>query len=116
MPFCSLSSSINQVVIFCSKVDRAVELDRLLNLCNFPSLVIHSRLKQEERYAFFAVVPSTASLVLASIFPVNLVWRLGCCLCFGSPDPIYDADFVIFFICDPNGFVFIPSMNGPRDP
>lgn len=38
-----------QVVIFCSKVDRAVELDRLLNLCNFPSLVIHSRLKQEER-------------------------------------------------------------------
>lgn len=39
----------NQVVIFCSKVDRAVELDRLLNLCNFPSLVIHSRLKQEER-------------------------------------------------------------------
>lgn len=37
------------MVIFCSKVDRAVELDRLLNLCNFPSLVIHSRLKQEER-------------------------------------------------------------------
>lgn len=44
-----------QVVIFCSKVDRAVELDRLLNLCNFPSLVIHSRLKQEERYVCVCV-------------------------------------------------------------
>ncbi|CAM9278247.1 unnamed protein product [Choristocarpus tenellus] len=41
----------NQVVIFTSKVDRATELDRLLNLCNFPSICIHSRLKQEERTA-----------------------------------------------------------------
>ena len=39
----------NQVVIFCSKVERAIELNRLLCMCNFPSTVLHSRLKQDER-------------------------------------------------------------------
>jgi len=39
----------NQVVIFVSKVARANELNRLLEDCNFPSLCIHSGLKQEER-------------------------------------------------------------------
>lgn len=39
----------NQVVIFVSKVVRANELDRLLRECNFPSVVVHGRIKQEER-------------------------------------------------------------------
>jgi len=39
----------NQVVIFVSKVARATELNRLLDECNFPSLCIHSGMKQEER-------------------------------------------------------------------
>jgi len=31
-------------------VVRAVELDKLLNECNFPSIAIHRQLDQEERY------------------------------------------------------------------
>lgn len=43
----------NQVVIFVSKARRAVELSKLLEDCNFPSVAIHSHLKQEERIARF---------------------------------------------------------------
>jgi ATP-dependent RNA helicase UAP56/SUB2 len=39
----------NQVVIFVSKVNRAIELDKLLTECNFPSICVHSRLSQAER-------------------------------------------------------------------
>jgi ATP-dependent RNA helicase UAP56/SUB2 len=39
----------NQVVIFVKSVQRAVALDKLLVECSFPSLAIHSGLKQEER-------------------------------------------------------------------
>jgi len=39
----------NQVVIFVKSVARARELDKLLNESNFPSICIHSDLKQEER-------------------------------------------------------------------
>ncbi|TMW68824.1 hypothetical protein Poli38472_006292 [Pythium oligandrum] len=39
----------NQVVIFVSKKNRARELNRLLNECNFPSICITSDLTQEER-------------------------------------------------------------------
>jgi len=39
----------NQVVIFVAKVTRATELNRLLDDCNFPSICIHSQMKQEER-------------------------------------------------------------------
>lgn len=41
----------NQVVIFVKSVSRAIELDRLLYECNFPSVSIHSGLKQDERIA-----------------------------------------------------------------
>jgi ATP-dependent RNA helicase UAP56/SUB2 len=41
----------NQVVIFVKSVARAIELDKLLVSCNFPSISIHSGLAQEERYA-----------------------------------------------------------------
>jgi len=43
----------NQVVIFVSKVKRATELSKLLEDCNFPSICIHSALKQEERISRF---------------------------------------------------------------
>merc|ERR1712086_1213171 len=39
----------NQVVIFVKSVQRAIALDKLLVECSFPSLAIHSGLKQEER-------------------------------------------------------------------
>lgn len=39
----------NQVVIFVNSVNRAIELDKLLQECSFPSISIHSRLRQEER-------------------------------------------------------------------
>jgi len=39
----------NQVVIFVKSVQRATALDKLLVECSFPSLAIHSGLKQEER-------------------------------------------------------------------
>jgi ATP-dependent RNA helicase UAP56/SUB2 len=43
------SLEFNQVVIFVSKFQRAVELNRLLEECNFPTMCIHSKMKQEER-------------------------------------------------------------------
>jgi len=39
----------NQLVIFVNSVARASELNKLLVECNFPSLCIHSGIKQEER-------------------------------------------------------------------
>ena len=42
-----------QVVIFVKSVARAIELDKLLVSCNFPSISIHSGLQQEERCVHF---------------------------------------------------------------
>lgn len=39
----------NQVIIFVSKVERAIELNKILCDCSFPSLTIHSGLNVEER-------------------------------------------------------------------
>merc|ERR1719469_1827444 len=39
----------NQVVILVKSVQRAIALDKLLAECSFPSIAIHSGLKQEER-------------------------------------------------------------------
>merc|ERR1712157_310561 len=39
----------NQVVIFVKSVQRAVALDKLLVECSFPSIAVHSGLKQQER-------------------------------------------------------------------
>jgi len=39
----------NQVVIFVKSVNRASELNKLLQDCNFPSICIHGGMKQEER-------------------------------------------------------------------
>jgi ATP-dependent RNA helicase UAP56/SUB2 len=39
----------NQVIIFVSKVERAIELNKILRECNFPSIAIHSGLSVEDR-------------------------------------------------------------------
>lgn len=56
----------NQVVIFVSKVKRAIELSRLLEDCNFPSICIHSQLKQEERIARFKAFKDFSKRILVS--------------------------------------------------
>eukprot|EP00948_MAST-09A_sp_MAST-9A-sp1_P003124 g3124.t1 len=56
----------NQVVIFVSKVTRARTLDKLLNECNFPSICIHSRLKQKERLARYKAVKDFKKRILVS--------------------------------------------------
>lgn len=43
----------NQVVIFVKSGRRAIELNKLLNECNFPCLSIHSGMKQEERISLY---------------------------------------------------------------
>ncbi|GMK54882.1 hypothetical protein CspeluHIS016_0114680 [Cutaneotrichosporon spelunceum] len=47
------SLEFNQVCIFVKSVARATQLDALLQQCNFPSICIHSALKQEERISRF---------------------------------------------------------------
>jgi ATP-dependent RNA helicase UAP56/SUB2 len=39
----------NQVVIFVRSIQRCIELNKLLQDCNFPSIAIHKNLKQDER-------------------------------------------------------------------
>ena len=39
----------NQVIIFVRNIQRCIELNKLLNECNFPSIAIHGNLEQEER-------------------------------------------------------------------
>jgi len=39
----------NQLIIFVRAVARAIELNKLLQECNFPSICIHSLMKQDER-------------------------------------------------------------------
>jgi superfamily II DNA/RNA helicase len=41
----------NQVIIFVKSVQRAIELNKILRECNFPSIAIHSALETEERIA-----------------------------------------------------------------
>merc|ERR1712013_861979 len=43
----------NQVVVFVKSVQRAIQLDKLLQECNFPSVAIHAGMKQEERIKMY---------------------------------------------------------------
>ena len=45
------SLEFNQVIIFVKSTHRANELNKLLCACNFPSIAVHSGLRQEERIA-----------------------------------------------------------------
>lgn len=56
----------NQVVIFVSKVKRAIELSKLLEDCNFPSVCIHSNLKQDERISRFKAFKDFNKRILVS--------------------------------------------------
>ena len=47
----------NQVVVFVKSVQRAIQLDKLLQECNFPSVAIHASMKQEERIKMYQVRP-----------------------------------------------------------
>merc|ERR1711934_635490 len=44
---------VNQVVIFVKSVQRAIQLDKLLQECNFPSVAIHARIEQAERIEMY---------------------------------------------------------------
>merc|ERR1719371_20837 len=43
----------NEVVVFVKSVQRAIQLDKLLQECNFPSVAIHASMKQEERIKMY---------------------------------------------------------------
>jgi len=43
----------NQVIIFVRSVNRAKELNKLLNECAFPSIAVHGAMPQEERIALY---------------------------------------------------------------
>jgi len=43
----------NQVVVFVKSVQRAIQLDKLLQECNFPSVAIHAQMKQQERIEMY---------------------------------------------------------------
>jgi len=56
----------NQVIIFVSKVERAIELNKILKDCNFPSLTIHSGLSVEERIEKYKQFKEGAGRILVS--------------------------------------------------
>ena len=41
------------MVVFVKSVQRAIQLDKLLQECNFPSVAIHAGMKQEERIKMY---------------------------------------------------------------
>lgn len=56
----------NQVVIFVCKVQRAKQLNKLLEDINFPSICIHSQMKQEERIEKFKSFKEFKSRILVT--------------------------------------------------
>ncbi|KAI0344081.1 P-loop containing nucleoside triphosphate hydrolase protein [Trametopsis cervina] len=56
----------NQVVIFVKSVPRAIELDKLLVSCNFPSISIHSNLTQEERISRYTAFKAFEKRILVA--------------------------------------------------
>jgi len=60
------SLEFNQVVIFVKSVARAIELDKLLVSCNFPSISIHSGLQQEERISRYSAFKAFEKRILVA--------------------------------------------------
>ncbi|TFL06573.1 P-loop containing nucleoside triphosphate hydrolase protein [Pterulicium gracile] len=60
------SLEFNQVVIFVKSVARAIELDKLLVSCNFPSISIHSALQQEERIKRYSAFKAFEKRILVA--------------------------------------------------
>jgi ATP-dependent RNA helicase UAP56/SUB2 len=65
------------VVIFVSKVARAIELNKLLEECQFPTICIHSRMDQPERIAHFKQFKEGQKriLVATDLFGMLLSWK-----------------------------------------
>ncbi|KAI0658218.1 P-loop containing nucleoside triphosphate hydrolase protein [Cubamyces menziesii] len=54
------------VIIFVKSIARAIELDKLLVSCNFPSIAIHSGLAQEERIARYTAFNAFEKRILVA--------------------------------------------------
>ena len=52
----------NQVVVFVKSVQRAIQLDKLLQECNFPSVAIHASMKQGAQHPRPRVPPRMACI------------------------------------------------------
>merc|ERR1719199_149053 len=59
----------NLVIIFVKSVQRAVALDKLLQECSFPSVAIHSNLKQEDRIKRYKLFKEFDKLLQECSFP-----------------------------------------------
>jgi superfamily II DNA/RNA helicase len=60
------SLEFNQIIIFVSSARRAIELNKLLVELAFPSLCIHSRMKQEERIEIYSDFKKFKGRILVS--------------------------------------------------
>merc|ERR1711968_138921 len=62
-------------VVFVKSVQRAIQLDKLLQECNFPSIAIHASMKQEERIKMYQNFKDFKHRILVStdIGRVNIV-------------------------------------------
>merc|ERR1719253_2220639 len=56
----------NQVIIFVKSVQRAIALDKLLQECSFPSVAVHSGLKQDERITRYKLFKEFQKRILVS--------------------------------------------------
>jgi len=56
----------NQVIIFVKSVQRAIVLDKLLQECSFPSVAVHSGLKQPERIERYKLFKEFQKRILVS--------------------------------------------------
>ncbi|KAF7999568.1 hypothetical protein HF325_006244 [Metschnikowia pulcherrima] len=66
------SLEFNQVIIFVKSTRRANELNKLLCACNFPSIAVHSGLKQEERIARYKSFKEFNKRICVSTDRINL--------------------------------------------
>lgn len=78
----------NQVVIFVKSVNRAAELNKLLEECNFPSICIHSGMAQEERYGLCCLDSLSDGKSRAYVFKLNAKLLL---LFLSTSQPLYDT-------------------------
>jgi ATP-dependent RNA helicase UAP56/SUB2 len=79
----------NQLVIFVRSVTRANELNKILVDCNFPSICIHSVLKQEERIASYKKFKEFKSriMVATNIFGRGIdIERVNVVINYDMPD------------------------------
>lgn len=83
------SLEFNQVCIFVKSVNRAIELNKLLTECNFPSICIHSHMPQEERITRYKAFKdfSKRIMVATDIFGRGIdVERVNIVINYDMPD------------------------------